>query len=296
MNPSPSPAQAPGLSTDILAIAGAPVVWLCAVGVLAIVVVQSFIYMKAARRAAPSIGMSPWELDRSFRAGAIASIGPSLAVVIVAIALLALFGTPAVLARISLVGSASTETASAGIAASTVGATLGGEGYTQHVFALAFLVMSISGGMWMVGTLVLTPLLKRGGTKLSQVNPVAMAIIPGAALVGAFAMLALTELPKSSTHVITVATSAAVMAGLLFLSRVLRAHWLKEWALGISILTALAVAYLGGGGAWAPVPGAPGGAGAQDVRHRAGRAADHPARLVPAPPHAACGRGSLAER
>lgn len=39
------------------------------------------------------------ELKQAFRSGAVASIGPSLTVVLVAIALLALFGTPAVLAR-----------------------------------------------------------------------------------------------------------------------------------------------------------------------------------------------------
>ena len=233
-----------GQSTDIGAIAQSPLLWIFALGVFAVIFVQSFIYVRAAKAAGPSVGMERRELNQAFRSGAIASIGPSLAVVIVAIALLALFGTPAVLVRIGLIGSAATETASAGIASTTMGAVLGGEGYNQQVFAVAFAAMSISGGAWMLATLILTPLLKRGGHKLSQVNPAAMALIPGAALLGAFSMLTLSELPKSTVHVITVAVSALVMAGLLFAARKLNAHWLKEWALGISILVALAVAFV----------------------------------------------------
>ncbi len=71
-----------------------------------------------------------------------------------------------------------------------------------------------------------------------------MAIIPCAALFGAFSMLAVTETPKSGVHAVTVVVSAAVMAGCLYLARLLGARWLKEWALGFSIVAALAVAYL----------------------------------------------------
>lgn len=233
------------MSTSILTVANSPFLWACALGVFGVILVQSLVYVRAARLAGPSVGMTTAELNRSLRAGAVASIGPSLAVVLVAIALLALFGTPAVLVRIGLIGSAATETASASIASSTMGADLGGADYTQQVFAVAFTAMSISGGMWMLATLLLTPVLKRGGNKLSQVNPAAMLIIPGAALLGAFSMLTLTEIPKSGIHAATVATSAVVMAGLLALARALRAQWLKEWALGISIFVALAVAYVG---------------------------------------------------
>jgi hypothetical protein len=232
-----------GGSTDILAVANSPLVWICALGVFAVIFVQTCLYIRAAHTAGPEIGMSRDELNGAYRAGAIASIGPSLAVVLVAIALLALFGTPAVLVRIGLIGSAATETASAGISATTMGATLGGPDYTQSVFAVAFLAMSLSGGMWMLATLILTPILKRGGKKLSQVNPAAMAVIPCAALLGAFSMIAVAELPKSSAHVITLVVSAGVMAGCLVLARLLQAHWLKEWALGFAIIVALVVAY-----------------------------------------------------
>lgn len=71
-----------------------------------------------------------------------------------------------------------------------------------------------------------------------------MAIIPTAALLGAFASLGVAELPKSGVHVLTVAASAAVMGMCLFLAKRLQAPWLREWGLGISIVLGLVIAYL----------------------------------------------------
>ena len=81
-----------GASTDILSVANLPVLWICALGVFAVIVVQTVIYVRAARVAAPAAGVSPAELRTSFRAGAVSAIGPSLAVALVAVALLTVFG------------------------------------------------------------------------------------------------------------------------------------------------------------------------------------------------------------
>lgn len=230
-------------STDIWALANHPVLWICALGVFAVIFVQTILYMKAVRAAAPHVEMPARELKESFRAGAVASIGPSLAVVLVAIALLALFGTPAVLLRIGLVGSAQAETASAQLAATTMGADLGGELYTQQVFAVAFITMSLSGGMWMLSTLLLTPVLKKGGKSLAKKNPAVMALIPTAALIAAFSSLSIAELPKSSVHAMLVFISAGLMGLFLLLAKLLNAGWLREWALGFSIIISLTAAY-----------------------------------------------------
>lgn len=238
-----TPAASSGASTDILSIANIPVLWVLAIGVFAAIILQSVIYMRAARKAGPAADISQTELKQSFRAGAVAAIGPSLAVVLVSIALMTLFGTPAVLVRIGLVGSAATESASASLAATTMGATLGGPGYNQGVFAVAFMAMSMSGAMWMISTLILTPILRRGDSKLRKVNPALMAIVPAAALIGAFASLGIAELGKTPVHIITVIVSAVVMGICLALAKKFTVAWLREWGLGISILLGLFVAY-----------------------------------------------------
>lgn len=238
--PSPIAVQA---ETTVQSVANVPFLWILAVAVLAVVCLQSAIYMVAVRRNAEAADMTPREVTKAFRAGGIAAIGPSLAVVLVAVALLPLFGTPPVLVRIGLIGSAATEVASAELAAQTMGAGLSGDGYTVDVFIVAVMAMSLSGAGWMIATLILTPLLKTGSAKLQKVSPALMSIVPGAALLAAFASLAMTELPKSYVHAITVFASAIVMAICLYIAHALKLAWMREWALGIAIIGGLVVAY-----------------------------------------------------
>lgn len=233
-----------GSSTDILAVANSPVLWICALGVFAVILVQSAIYFRAADKAAPAAGLSHHELRVALRSGAIAAVGPSLAVVVVALALLAVFGTPAVLVRIGLIGSAAYETAAAGIAANSAGAQLGDPTYTQNVFAIAFFAMSIGGAMWMLATLVLTPILSRGQHKLAAVNPAVMTVVPTAAFLGAFFALGVAEWPKSTGHVVTFVVAGLTMGLLILVGRRTGRPWLTEWALGIAILVALTTAHL----------------------------------------------------
>jgi hypothetical protein len=130
-----------------------------------------------------------------------------------------------------------------------MGAKLGDSSYSQSVFAVAFFAMSIGGAMWMIATLILTPLLRRGDAKVRAINPAVMAIVPAGALIGAFACLGLTELPKSATHIAAFVASAAVMSLCLLLAKVTGKSWLREWGLGISIVAALGTAFLASGSA-----------------------------------------------
>lgn len=230
-------------AADVGTVANSPFLWILALAVMGIVLLQSGVYMIAVRKNAAGADMSQREVFHAFRAGGVAAIGPSLAVVLVAIALLPLFGTPAILVRVGLVGSAATETASASIAAGTVGANLGDETYTQGVFLIALFAMTLSGACWMISTLILTPILARGQDQLAKVNPALMAIVPGAALLAAFAALTITELPKSAYHILAVVVSAVIMAVCLWFAKHFNQAWLREWALGFSIIGALVVVY-----------------------------------------------------
>ena len=231
-------------STDITPLIHHPVLWASAAGVFAVVILQSAIYFKAIRKAAPAAELTPAQVNSSVRSGAVAAIGPSLAVALIAISLLPLFGTPAVLTRIGLVGSAAFDVAAAGISAGTQGAQLGGPTYTQKIFALAFAAMTIGGLAWMLTALILTPILSKGDAKLRKVNPAVMAIVPTAALLGAFFTLAFQEVLKSPVHLVTMLASAAAMGVCLLLAHRLRLPWLREWGLGMAIIVALSAAFL----------------------------------------------------
>lgn len=226
----------------VMAIANMPILWVLAIAVFAVIIIQSTIYLLAVRRNAGAADMTKKEVNTAFRAGAVSAIGPSLAVVLVSIALLPLFGTPPVLVRIGLIGSAGTEVAEATAASATMGAQLGSAGWNANVFTVALFAMSLSGAGWMLCTLILTPILNKGSKTVAKVNPALMAIIPTAALLAAFSSLTMTELPKSGVHVVAVLVSAAVMTVCLLLAKRFDLSWLREWALGFSILGGLVAA------------------------------------------------------
>ncbi|MEV7605917.1 DUF5058 family protein [Paenarthrobacter sp. NPDC089322] len=231
-------------STNIAPLINHPVLWACAIGVFLVIILQSVIYYRAVKQAAPEANLTAAQVRGSVRTGAVAAIGPSLAVSLIALSLLPLFGTPAVLTRIGLVGSAAFDVAAAGIAAGTQGAQLGGHTYTQKIFALGFAAMTLGGLLWMLAALILTPVLSKGDAKLRKINPAVMTIVPAAALLGAFFTLALQETLKSPTHLITMLVSAAVMGVCLLVAKQLKRPWVREWGLGIAILVALAVAFV----------------------------------------------------
>lgn len=230
-------------STDIIPVAFHPVLFLTMAGVFLVIVLQSVIYYRAIRKAAPAANLTERQVRSSVRTGAVAAIGPSLAVSLVAISLLPLFGTPAVLTRIGLVGSAAFDVAAAGLAAGTQGAQLGGPTYTQKVYAIGFAAMTLGGLAWMLSALILTPILAKGDQTIRKVNPAVMAVVPAAALLGAFFALGFAEFPKSQVHITLMFVSAATMGLCIFLAKQLKKAWLREWGLGIAILVALTVAY-----------------------------------------------------
>ena len=231
-------------TTDITPVSFHPLLRIAAAGVFAVIILQSAIYLRAIRKAAPEANLTNAQVTGSVRRGAIAAIGPSLAVALVAISLLPLFSTPAVLTRIGLVGSAAFDVAAAGIAAGSQHAQLGGPTYTQKVFAIGFAAMTLGGLVWMLTALVLTPVLSKGDKTLRKVNPAVMTIVPAAALLGAFFSLALAETVKSPIHIVTLLSSAGVMGLCLLGAKYFKKPWLREWGLGIAILVALVIAYL----------------------------------------------------
>ncbi|MGJ7906083.1 DUF5058 family protein [Actinopolyspora sp. H202] len=220
-------------------IAYSPVLWLAVIGIFLVITVQSLAYLRAASNAAKANDIPRETLVRAFRTGAVSAFGPSLAVVFVAIGLLTMFGTPAVLTRVGLIGSVMFETLAAQTAADSIGIELGGAGYDNSAFALVFFTMSVGGAAWMISALIFTPLLRRTDRKVRSLNPSVMAIVPGAAMIAAFCYLGLNESMKSGVHLITFVTGAVVMLVLQLVAARTGKQWIREWSLGISMAGAL---------------------------------------------------------
>ena len=78
-------------------------VWIIASLIIGIVIFQAIVFIRLASKTAPSVGLTTREVKSVVRTGAISSLGPSFAIIIVAISLITLLGNPVTLMRIGIV-------------------------------------------------------------------------------------------------------------------------------------------------------------------------------------------------
>lgn len=221
-----------------------PVLWIFVVAAFGTVIAQAVIFLRISRGVAVEEGLTRKELRTSVRTGAISAIGPSLAIALVAIGLISVFGAPAALLRVGLVGSLPYELAAAAVGAESYGVTLGGEGYDATAFATVFFTMAFGAGVWMLMVIFFTKSMGTMSAKLSRKSPLTMQIVPGAAMLAAFAYLCLNQVSGGSTHVIVMIGAALVMVCLLVLATRLDKPWIREWALGLSMTAGVTIAAL----------------------------------------------------
>ncbi|WP_026453907.1 DUF5058 family protein [Saccharomonospora iraqiensis] len=231
---------------DYSGVAHSPFLWACVVAVFLIVTLQSVVFIRAALKEAPTVGLTRSDVAVAVRTGAISALGPSLGIVVLAVGLLSLFGGPAVLMRIGLIGSAGFELIAADTGAGALGLELGGQGFDGKAFATVFTVMSLGGAMWMTSTLLLTPVAKRVDLAVRKRDGSLLQVVTLAAMAAAFGFITIQEPTKSPVHlsVLLAATATAVVMQLAA-GRFQRA-WLREWSLAVAMTVGLLTAGIAG--------------------------------------------------
>ena len=109
---------------DYLSVANSPVMWILALAIVTLVVVQALLYLRRALTLSRDFDLlTSEETSRVYKTATITSVGPAIAVFIVSVSLVALIGGPITLMRIGVIGSAVFE-----LYASAQGATVPGGG------------------------------------------------------------------------------------------------------------------------------------------------------------------------
>jgi hypothetical protein len=229
---------------EIMSVANSIPLWIIAFTVIAIVIFQAVTFLKLASKTAPEIGMTPEEVKTSIKTGFISSLGPSFAIGIVIVSLIALLGSPMTLMRIGIVGSAATEAAAAQIGAKAYGVNLGGADFTIEAFSTVVWTMCVGGLGWLIVTALFTKSLAKTQKAVKKRNPKIMIIVSSAAMLGAFGYLATDQMVKSGNHTVAGIVSVFTMFIVLGISKKTNAVWLKEWALGIVMVVGMISGYL----------------------------------------------------
>lgn len=231
--------------SEVMELANSTTLWIIASAIVGIVFFQAFKFMNLASKASASAGMTKSEVKAAVRTGAISSIGPSFAIVIIAISLISLIGNPVTLIRIGIIGSAPIETVGATLGASAAGSELGTSNFTKQAFTAAVWVMCLGGMGWLVFTALFTKSLGKIQTKAASTpkNMNRFKVVSTAAMIGVFGYLGSGEMAKGFTEAGVLVIAAVFMPIVMFIAKKYKLNWLKEWSLGLVVLLGLSVGY-----------------------------------------------------
>ena len=230
---------------ETLQLATSPVVWGLSLGLIGLVVIQTFMFVAMANRYVKDTGvLTHAERAKAIRVGTIATIGPAIAVFTVAIVLIGLIGGPITLSRIGIIGSAAFEglTANAGS-----GDTLGTAAFTPTLLATATWVMAFGGAGWLISTILLTKPLDTAQEKFQRTNPALIGLIGAMAPFMVFFVMgyeqSMNGINAEDTNfgpLAAVITGAVGMWAFIKLAHTSpRMAWMGEWAIGFALVLAI---------------------------------------------------------
>jgi len=230
-----------------------PILFVLAGIVILVVLAQSIFFLVKALRRAKVIGMDSSKLKKTIVTASVFTIAPAVAIVISVITLAKDLGVPLPWLRLSVVGSLSYETIAAANAESAMGLVFGqvtSLTASQYVTIVCVMTISIMVGIWLVPVISKRLLggmitLERRDKKWADTFSNAMFIGMISAFVGYVFCDVSTIFEGSASGLIPVcvmAVSAVVMCIAGLLTKVLKWHWISDYALPASLIIGMASA------------------------------------------------------
>lgn len=233
---------------EYLNVANSWILWLSAMPVALIVIIQAVIFYKRAKAAGPSTGLTPEEAKRAFKVGAKAAIGPALGVFVVMLGLMSVIGGPLAWMRLSIIGAAPTELAASQMAAQAQNIELTSPNYNILNFANATWVMALNGSAWLFTSGLFADKLEIITEKVSKGNPKTLGIIMVAAMCGAFAYLCANQVMPAFYNREKLPFMVAAFSGIIYMiifENIAKKHpKIQEYGLGIAMILAMATAVI----------------------------------------------------
>ncbi len=224
-----------------------PVLYILAGITVALVLLQSIVFLKKAWKRALELGLTKEKLKEVAKTSAVFTIAPAVAVGIGVITLAPTLGIPLPWLRLSVVGAITYELSAADAAANAVGAVLGQELTAQQFSTIAW---TMTAGI--ITGLVLIPIFCRSYTSnLSSAgmkdkkwaNHFSNALFFG--LIATFVGVGLSGVTvngEGKVKALVLLTSAVVMAILGVLKGKFKWKWVNDYALPICMIIGMAVA------------------------------------------------------
>ncbi len=174
---------------DYLQVANEFGLWLIALVVVSICVIQAILYYRQCMKAGKEIGLTEDQLKEGFWVGAKTAIGPAAAIFIIMVGLMTVIGGPMAWMRLAVIGAAPTELTAARLGAEGYGVAFGGEGYGIEAMAVSWWTMIINGIGWLVLVGLIGDKLEPVREKLAGGQASWLPVLSGSAMIGVFGYL-----------------------------------------------------------------------------------------------------------
>lgn len=213
--------------------------------ILILVLVQNVIMMrKAWKHAHDDLGLDNSQIKKGLTNGILVSIVPTIPVMVVLFALIALLGTPLPWLRLSVIGSATFESLAANIGVESVGETLAAGGFTIVGWIAACWAMSIGGSsniLW--STVAIKPISKLYGAAEKLDTRLILCLGTGC-LVGCMGHAAVSfGFSKLATKGIVFLSSFALGAILMFVAKKFpKQKWINDFLMAICMIFGMVIA------------------------------------------------------
>lgn len=221
---------------DISTIQNSAGLWICAAVMVILIVVQAIVYLVVSKKEATKLGISKEKQHQAMRSAAITCIGPSLALCIMLITLMASLGAPTAWMRLNDVGSGRSELAIAGMVEDLVTAEEGTYEWDIQNFSYAIWAQGIDVVGWLLGGIITIIVGKKLTDKMNEkMDTKWVKMLMGGCLISLFTyLLANQTYNKGNAYI-----ASAVFGGLTMfvLNMVFKKNKrLQELSLGIAIL------------------------------------------------------------
>ncbi|MBP3848943.1 MAG: DUF5058 family protein, partial [Pyramidobacter sp.] len=208
-----------------------------------IVVIQAVLFARKAWQDGPNLGVSKDLMKEGIRSSAITSIGPSIVVLTGMLSLLVTMGGPVAWMRLSLIGSVMFESIAAGIGTGAVGVELGAN-MPPQAFTMGLWTMILCSIGWVLFGTTFADKMEVVQEKLTGGSSAKLIALSSAAVIGIFCSMTSQHLVKMNKQCVAAVLGAAIMFVVQMMVKKLHIHWLREWALTLSMLGSMVITAL----------------------------------------------------
>lgn len=225
-------------------IANSPVMWVVTIVAIGLVVLQAFGVLKKSWSAGKELGISEEKLKAAVKTSMIASVGPSLVIVVGMISLIIVVGGPTALMRLGYIGNVVYEILATQFAASAYGTTISASNIPAGVFSTALWGMAFGCIGWIVFAGLFTDKIGRFVDKLSGKSVAKVTAISTGAMLGAYGYFGAGYIVSADKNTVSYITGFVTMQIVLLIYRRTKIRWLNQWSTAIAMFSGIIAAAL----------------------------------------------------